>query len=167
VTPPVPRSEPHAGRLRRAGPRDLEGVVALWLAIGEHHAGMHPLFALRADPDAEARELVCGLLRDPDTLVLVAEDPEGRLEGLCVARRLEGSRVARVRERAEITDLGVAPERRRRGIGRALAEGALGWLRERGVPHVAVRVADANPAAQAFWRRLGFADLVDVLVRPL
>jgi len=167
VTPPVPRSPASGARIRRAGPRDLEGVVALWLAIGEHHAGVHPLFALRVDPDAEARELVRGLLRDPDALVLVAEAPEGRLEGLCVASCLEGTRVARVRQRAEITDLGVAPDRRRRGIGRALAEAALCRLRERGIPHVAVRVAHANGGAQAFWRRLGFGDLVDVLVRPL
>jgi len=156
-----------AGRIRRAGPRDLDAVAVLWLAIGEHHAGLHPLFALRPDPDAEARELMRRLLRDPEALVLVAEGPEGRLEGLCVVCRLEASPVARERERAEITDLGVVPERRRRGIGRALAEAALAWVRERRIPHVAVRVAHANPGAQAFWRRLGFGDLVDVLVRPL
>lgn len=155
------------GRIRRAGLRDLEGVTALWLAVGERHAELHPLFALRARPDAEARELVRGLLRDPESLVLVHEGAEGRLQGLCVARTVQGTRVVRERDRAEITDLGVAPECRRRGIGRGLAEQAVAWLRERGTRHVVVRVASANSEAQAFWRRLGFGDLMDVLVRGL
>ena len=41
------------------------------------------------------------------------------------------------------------------------------WLRERGVPRVEVRVAVRNAAGQAFWRALGYDDLVDVLQRSL
>lgn len=68
-------------------------------------------------------------------------------------------------ERAEITDLGVRPHRRRRGVGRALAEAALAWVRERGVARVEVRVVAGNPEGRAFWRALGFSEHVAVLER--
>jgi hypothetical protein len=35
------------------------------------------------------------------------------------------------------------------------------------VPRVEVRVAVRNAEGQAFWRALGYDDLVDVLQRPL
>lgn len=69
--------------------------------------------------------------------------------------------------RAEIADLGVRPEHRRRGAGRALAEQALGWARSRGAERVEVRVAARNREGQAFWRALGYEGFVDVLQRRL
>jgi ribosomal protein S18 acetylase RimI-like enzyme len=70
-------------------------------------------------------------------------------------------------ERAEITDLMVIDAQRRRGLGRALVERALHWVSGRGLERCEIRVAASNAAGQAFWRALGFGDLMDVLQRRL
>jgi len=155
--------------IRRAGPRDLEVVTGLWLTLGQHHAALDPAFGVRNDDQgrAEAREIVRRLLRDPDAALLLQEDEDGRARGLAIVRAARAPGVALEDERAEISDLWVDPDARRRGIGRALAEASLAWVRQRGVERVTVRVAVANAEGQAFWRALGFADLLDVLQRRL
>jgi ribosomal-protein-alanine N-acetyltransferase len=70
-------------------------------------------------------------------------------------------------ERAEITDVGVRADARRRGIARQLVEAALEWVRASGVERVEIQVASGNAEGQAFWRALGFADLMDVLHKRL
>jgi ribosomal protein S18 acetylase RimI-like enzyme len=61
----------------------------------------------------------------------------------------------------QIEELYVVPEARGRGIGRRLAEQAVARLRERDVWTIRNLVCADDPAAHAFWRRLGFvADMV-------
>lgn len=154
---------------RRAGPRDLDRVAALWSALGDHHAPLDPLFRPRAGAEDAVRALVAGFLRDPDTAVFVCEaaGDAGGLVGFCAARIERAPPILAEDRRAEITDLFVDPEARRRGVGRALATAALDWVAGRGVRRVEVRVAVHNEVGQAFWRALGFGDLIDVLHRRL
>jgi ribosomal protein S18 acetylase RimI-like enzyme len=51
----------------------------------------------------------------------------------------------------------VSPDRRGRGIADRLVAAVCDLARARGADRVALWVADANPRAQAFYRRLGFA----------
>lgn len=117
------------------------------------------------------RKLLLAELRDGSAAIFVwetgAEQTGARLDGFCCARIGQAPPVLAERERAEITDLGVREEARRRGIGRALVDEALAWIRARGVERVEVRVASGNREGQAFWRALGFGDLMDVLQRRL
>jgi ribosomal protein S18 acetylase RimI-like enzyme len=154
------------GRVRRAGPGDLDAITDLWLAIGAHHEPLDPAFAQRRDARPEARRLLAALLRDPDVAAWVLDAGRGP-EGLCIARIDRAPPITRETERAEITDVGVRPERRGRGAGRALALAALAWVRERKVSRVEVRVAVGNAEGQALWRGLGFGDFMDVLQRRL
>ena len=165
-----PRRPPTPVRVRPGTPADLVEIVRHWSDISRHHEAIDPLFRQREDAEPWIRDLVGQMLRDPDTAVLVAE-PEGEagggLAGICVVRIDRAPPILEETVRAEITDLGVRPELRRRGIGRALAEAALGWVRERGVGRVEVRVAVGNPEGQGFWRTLGFGELFHVLHRRL
>jgi len=165
--PPGSAIEPSEGpRIRRALPRDLDRVAVLWTALSEHHASVDPLFALRPDADAEIRRLLAATLRDPDAATFVCERA-GALLGFCTARIDRAPPIQLEVRRAEITDLMVSANERRRGVGRALAERALLWVEEQGVERCEVRVADANVEGQRFWRALGFGDLMDVLQRRL
>lgn len=157
-------SSDHAVRPMR--PRDLDRVAALWAALSAHHAALDPLFSLRSDADSEIRELLAAQLRDPDTAVFVCESG-GDLEGFCSVQIDRAPPIYRERERAEIADLGVREAARRRGIGTALVAAAYEWIAGRGVDRVEVRVAARNTEGQAFWRALGFDDLMDVLQRRL
>jgi len=146
--------------------RDLDRVSALWTELTEHHASNEPLFALRPDAEAEIRRLLAATLADPDAEIFVYERDDVLL-GFCTVRVDRAPPIQVEVQRAEITDLMVRARERRRGIGRALVERALRWVRERGVERCEVRVASRNPEGQHFWRAVGFGDLMDVLQRRL
>jgi ribosomal protein S18 acetylase RimI-like enzyme len=158
---------PPRGSIRPAAARDLDAVVALWIELTRHHEALDPLFRLRESAEGELRELLRAVLQDPDAHVLLHEPGDGPPDGLCIVRVDRAPPIYLETERAEITDLGVRAAVRRRGIGRALAEAALRWVRARGVARVEVRVVAANAAGRAFWRGLGFGPFVDVLQRRL
>jgi len=158
----VDRREPR----RRASERDLGQLTSLWIDVTTHHARIDPLFTLREGADSEIRRLLTSQLRDPDTAIFVW-DADGELLAFCSVRVDIAKPILEETRRAEITDLGVRAFARRRGIGRALAGAALDWVRGRGVERVEVRVATGNREGQAFWRALGFGDLMDVLERRL
>jgi ribosomal protein S18 acetylase RimI-like enzyme len=154
------------GRVRRATLRDLDRVAALWTAITHHHETFDPVFRMRADAADELARLLAALQRDPDAAIFVYEEGAD-LPGLCIVRIDQAPPIMEEDERAEISDLGVRPDARRRGIGGALLREALAWVRSSGVTRVEVQVAKANREGQAFWRAQGFGDLMDVLQKRL
>jgi ribosomal protein S18 acetylase RimI-like enzyme len=152
--------------VRSAEFRDLDRVAALWTAITRHHENLDPLFTMRSGADAELRELITSLYRDPDAEILVY-DEGGNLPGMCIVRIDRAPPIMSEVERAEITDLGVRASERRRGIGDLLVDAALKWVRAGAVDRVEVQVACGNREGQAFWRSRGFGDLMDVLHKRL
>lgn len=61
---------------------------------------------------------------------------------------------------AEILDLYVAREFRRRGIARELVGWVANALSVKQIGRIHVRMSAQNPAAIAFWRKNGFSDFV-------
>jgi len=57
-----------------------------------------------------------------------------------------------------VTAVEVAPEQRRSGVGRALMAALLGWGRRCGADRCYLQVDADNPAALAFYQRLGFTE---------
>ena len=157
-----------AGGVRSARMQEVDRVAALWVLITEHHATLDPLFRMRRGPVAEGElaELLRALQRDPDAEILVF-DRAGTIEGLCIVRIDRAPPILEETERAEITDLGVRGEHRRRGVATALLEAAQSWVRDRGVSRIEIQVAHGNREGQAFWRSVGFGDFMDVLHKRL
>ena len=148
--------------VRPAQHQDLDRVAVLWTAITQHHESLDPLFTMRPDAGDALRELLTAMLRDPETLILLYDENRD-LPGLMIVRVDQSPPILREAERAEITDLGVRKSERRRGIAGVLVDAGLEWVRASGVERVEVNVAHGNPEGQAFWRKRGFADLMDVL----
>jgi ribosomal protein S18 acetylase RimI-like enzyme len=153
-----------AGVVRPAELRDLDRVAALWTAITHHHARLDPLFTQRRDPEAAdaLRELIREIHRDRDAAIFVF-DRDGDLPGMCIVRIDHAPPILQETTRAEITDLCVREGERRQGIGRRLVAAALAWVRAAEVGRTEVQVAVGNTEGQAFWRALGFTDLLQVL----
>ena len=83
------------------------------------------------------------------TIALLVEDgPEA--VGMILCRALF--------EEAEILTLAVAPAARRQGIGAMLVETAAARAAQGGAQSLFLEVAQDNPAAQALYRSLGFAE---------
>jgi len=157
---------PLRGSLRPARAADLPRLTELWIEIAAHHTSLDPLFTLRPGAEPEVERLMAGLFRDPDAAIFVWEGPDDLL-GFCTVRIDRAPPILQETRRAEITDLGVSAAARRRGIGRELVAAACSWARDRRISRLEVRVAARNREGQAFWRSLGFDDLMDVLHRPL
>jgi len=161
-------AEARDGGVRPARPQEIDRVAALWSLITDHHAGLDPLFRMRRGPVAEGelRELLRALRRDPDAEILLFEHA-GTPAGLCIVRIDRAPPILEETERAEISDVGVRPEWRRRGIARRLVLAAQDWVRERGVARIEIQVAAGNAEGQAFWRAMGYGHLMDVLHKRL
>lgn len=56
-----------------------------------------------------------------------------------------------------LAELYVVPERRRRGLGRALMESAFSLARERGAAYMDLNTSEADVAAIALYEQLGFS----------
>ena len=88
-----------------------------------------------------------GLLRRQSTALLVAERA-GKIVGYAV--------LWFAADEAELGDMAVLPEVRRRGLGRWLLDGALAEAAHRGAKRVYLEVRESNAAARSLYERAGF-----------
>jgi RimJ/RimL family protein N-acetyltransferase len=136
--------------IRPADPADAEGLSELGEAVGSEPEGW--LVTTNGWRDAsDERRYLRAIRRYPNAAVFVAED-EGRIVG-----RLSLARDQHPASR-HVADLGlmVAITHRRRGIGKALLEAAVGWGRDSGVRKLELHVFPWNDAAIALYERFGF-----------
>ena len=66
-----------------------------------------------------------------------------------------------------IHDVAVTEQGRRAGLATALIEGALDWLRSRGMPRVVLCAAEPNTDAQRLFSKLGFRRTMVEMTREL
>jgi ribosomal protein S18 acetylase RimI-like enzyme len=87
---------------------------------------------------------------DADSRTFVAHGATGDLVGFVAVSYSGWNR------RLTIADIGIAPEHRGRGVGRALVGLAVEFARERGAEHVWLEVTNINAPAIHAYRRMGF-----------
>jgi len=121
--------------IRSFQPEDEAAVIALWARCG--------LTRPWNDPHKDIQRK----LRVRPDLFLV-----GVLENEIVATAMVGYDG----HRGWIYYLGVAPEQREHGLGRAIMEEAERLLREAGCPKINLQVRTSNEQAVAFYQRLGY-----------
>lgn len=117
--------------IRTATDLDVAGIAAVAAAC-----------QLTTDPTGE--------MAKPQAALLVA-CRQGEVLGFCV-----GWFVA---DELQIIDVGVVPQARRRGLGRALLESFLAEAQARGVVSGILEVRADNAAARTLYRSLGFSDV--------
>lgn len=96
---------------------------------------------------------MAALIRHADTIALMAHEADAP-NGLAVMQFGD--------ERAHLVLLCVQPALRRRGIGRSLMDWLLQSARVAGIEAVDLELRADNAAALAFYRRLGFAETMQV-----
>lgn len=120
--------------MREAAPADAGEVIALWEACG--------LTRPWNDPAADFARAVAG----PASAVLVLHESEALAASVMIG--CDG-------HRGWVYYLAVAPERRRKGLGRVMMDAAEAWLRARGAPKIQLMVREDNEAALGFYEALG------------
>ncbi len=131
--------------VRKAQVGEEERILALWEWLFAP-PGQKPS---QWDP-VHARAAITEALVSPQSEVFVA-DEDGRLIGFCTAY-LELNSV-RFGRRCWVEDLAVDPERRSRGIGKALLDAAKDWARGAGATHLELDSGLARSDAHRFYER--------------
>ena len=135
--------------VRPAEPGDAAALVALATAVSAEPEGW--LVSKEWRSVGEERRFLRAVRHHPDAAVLVAE-----LDGAVVGRLS----LARDQHPASphVADLGlmVDARARRRGVGRALLEGAVKWAREHSVTKLELHVFPWNEPAIKLYEAFGF-----------
>ncbi len=126
--------------IRAVTAADTDAVVDLWRLV-------FPEYRDPARPQRDPRASVARKLAFGDGLFWLAEQ-DGRIVGTAMAG-YDG-------HRGWLYSLGVHPDVRRTGVGRALLERAERALVALGCPKVNLQVLSANAEAQRFWRAAGY-----------
>lgn len=121
-----------------------------------------PLRRLAAGDAAEAARLHAAAMTEPwgaDAWLGLLADPAVTGIGVGEAGRLVGVLLLRsVLDEAEILTVCVAPEARRRGLGRALVSAAVATAARKGANRIYLEVAVDNPAALSLYGSIGFRE---------
>jgi ribosomal protein S18 acetylase RimI-like enzyme len=150
-------------RVRQGNEDDVTAMLGLWREMMDFHAELdrrfRPLPPLEGE-QAWEKHLREDVLGAESACTFVAEAGD-RLVGMIVGLACDVYPVFQPEQYGLVSDMVVAPDWRRRGVGRALFDSVKTWSSERGMSHLKLMVAHANPVSQAFWRAMGCTDYMD------
>ncbi len=133
--------------IRPASESDLESLVRLAAAFRDHLGQSTPR-------DADFRESIATLLKDAETEFFLACDAWGAGLGYVQCRYRYSAWTSALA--AELEDVFVVREVRRRGVGLRLLEFAMARATERGCRSIGLNTNEHNEGALALYQRLGF-----------
>jgi GNAT superfamily N-acetyltransferase len=139
---------PPSIRVRLAGPRDCEALVAL--------------LDDPAQARDQAREQVLSWLETPGTTLLVAQSELGVLAVAVLLTRVVPKPGGGMHKVVEVDNLVVHADQRGQRIGRRLLAAVVEWSRQRRA--VQVEAVVGEDGARRFYESFGFAQSVDRLV---
>jgi GNAT superfamily N-acetyltransferase len=142
-------------------------VAHVWLAseaevstVAELFAAFRDWWGFQTPSDDHVARGVARLIDERDTEFLLAATGQGAPpSAFCQLRYRFG--VWHGVDDCWLEDLFVRDDARRRGLGSALVQAAIGRARERGCARIELAANEANPPAIALYERFGFSDWHD------
>jgi [ribosomal protein S18]-alanine N-acetyltransferase len=131
-------------RVRRGGPRDLAGVMALerWTPEAPHWS------------EEQYREIVEAGEGAVRRCLFIAEEAGGFV-GFAVGKVIGGEE----KGAGELESVAVRAEARRRGVGKALCEAVARWSEEQGARVLELEVRARSAGAVALYEGMGFVEV--------
>lgn len=137
-----------------AGPKDVDGIVALSAALFAEDAGSRDPFTDVRWPEAEGHDHFRGFLDREDAVCLLAVI-EGGIVGYLAGHVGAPISLRPVRV-AELESMYVSKDHRSGGLGTELVGTFREWARGRGAERMSVTAYAANERAIQLYKRLGF-----------
>lgn len=154
--------------IRRAVASDVPAMGRLGAALMRQHYDFDRLRFMAPGPNSEdGYGWFLGTQLERDDAVLFVADQQGSVVGYAYAGIEPQSFVELREECGFVHDLVVDDNDQRHGVGTALMEAALAWLRDRGMPRVVLWTAPRNERAQRLFDRLGFRRTMIEMTREL
>lgn len=153
--------------IRRAEHRDIPGMTALLLQVGQVHHQIRPDI-FRSGALKYTQEELQTLLSDENRPIFVAEE-DGFVAGycFCALRSYDGTGVSTCRRELYIDDLCVDEGFRGKGVATLLYEYACDFARKTGCAFVTLNVWCGNERAMAFYEKSGLRPRNITMEMPL
>lgn len=142
-------------KIRKATSADLPAIVKLWKDLMDFHCNLDPFFSRSQDGHENFLKWVEKEM-ESDSAELFVADSSGKILGYIKIEISNYPPVFELKKYGMISDAAVATKYRRKGIGEALYQQAMDWFENKGIERIELRVANVNPVAQGFWRKMGF-----------
>ena len=150
--------------IRTAQRTDIVDVVQLWKDLMDFHCRIDPLFTRSEDALDKFHDFISKQL-DSDKAEIIVAEIAGKIIGYSFIEISKYSPVFERDEYGRISDVVVAEEHRRFGIGQALFDASMKWFSEQGINRIELRVAYQNNPARGFWKKMGFKPLMMTMYR--
>lgn len=155
-------------RVREARGGDREAIGELWRDLMEHHRSLDSRFTIAPDGQKKYVRHVHEMIRSSNARVLVAESIDsGRIIAYVMGELQARPPIALPGLYGFVSDICVAQSSRNQGIGRALYQELRQWFVTRKAIAVELYIAEANPAALAFWHEMGLHPFLKLLHQDL
>lgn len=141
--------------IRQATQADLPEIIELWKEFMDFHRDLDCFYTRSQDGPSNFHKHLESLFESEDDALLVAE-VSGKPVGYAKIGISQYPPVFEMEKYGLISDVAVAKHYRRKGIGEALFNRSMDWFSEKGIERVELRVANVNPVAQGFWKKMGF-----------
>lgn len=141
--------------LRRATAADATTLARLNAHVQGWHAAQYPETFFAVPDPVGLVAYYEGRLSEPGCTVFLAGDP-AQGYALCSLQAREASVFSPAIRRLLVEQIAVAPDARRKGMGRALLQAARDLARDLAVDEIVLDTWAANHAAHGFFRSQGF-----------
>ncbi|MBI3732102.1 MAG: GNAT family N-acetyltransferase [Chloroflexi bacterium] len=160
VAPPVAPNTP-AVRVRRAGPRDVDGAVRIGMQSMAYHAALEPTLQIALGEAARMKRTFEKAAADGrESTLLVAEDAGAVVGFFSLYVQTINDDWAQplfaTGRYGLIAEAAVDERRRGQGIGHLLFAAADEWFRARRIANYWLIYLQHNPLSSKFWSGLGF-----------
>ena len=137
----------------------LPGLIQVWKEFMDFHAAIHPHFRRGKMGHVAFRKHLLDIMNTPGATIFVALDGK-RVVGYTLLEVRQPPPVYNLPISGILSDMAVASEYRRRGIGEKMLAKALEWFRSKGVHWVELSVVTDNIIGNSFWNKQGFRELM-------
>ncbi|GAB4576920.1 MAG: hypothetical protein Tsb0019_03090 [Roseibium sp.] len=138
-------------KIRQADIADASALADLFVEMERHYDG-----SAEPDPSTVAERISSWLTRQPDAILLLAEDADGALQGHLSAAPIFPSGAGR--SAMFVKDIFVRGSARGKGIGENLLRACAGEAQKRGAARLELTVDRVNTGASGLYARLGAKD---------
>lgn len=146
--------------------QDIPDLLDLWEEFKKYNELLHPANQLVDNAREVFETHLQTLIEDDNTLILIARNEE-EAYGFAITTVVDFHPIYAQSKRGMITDMAVTGKHRRAGVGNALLAEIETRLANEGVMMIELRVTSKNSSANRFWRKNGFTDYRNVLMKDI
>ena len=150
--------------IREAVPGDVSELKVLWTEFMDYHSDLDSDYARSDDALAKWTDYIYAKFEDDSAKILVAVEDKIVVGYIGAMIRMYPP-VWTLTKYGYIEEIAVTEHFRRKGIASQLLVAAQKWLLSQGISRIKVNIDTANEASQGFFRRQGFLDNTETLIK--